>query len=575
TTGDGVPTYIYDLDSQALVQPQYIYLPEELGNAADGTVVEHSYVFNLGVRGTFGSSNWNYDASFHRSWYGADSTQRLPLTNAVNNFFLGTQDGTDPYGYGYPAYHLRQSHFWGQVTPQQYLTYTDIDRSDSTTYTQQGNITITNTDLFSLPAGSVGFAGLAEIGNQSWDNPVDPRVTAGDFWGRGGTSGNGKRDRQAVAGEFNIPIFSMLTADAAVRYDNYKPDGGSSQDKVTYKLGLEFRPIETLLLRANYGTAFRAPDMGYVFSNGSSFFTTVQDTYNCRKAQGDQFGQCEPPNDRVQIKGFNNGNRDLKYVTAKSGGFGFVYSPLSNLSFKADFYHIKISNEVASYSLQTILDKEADCLLGHTQSGTPVDPTSPSCVQFISQVGRNPANAPINAGALNTVSTFPINIADETVSGITANAQYRLDAGRWGDFTFQADYNTTLKHEYRQFPDDPITDLLRENQYYDQFKDIGSASINWKIGPWSTTVYGIRYGKTWSFDGSYTVAPWMLYNATVQYNLNDDAAISLIGNNIFNSRPPYDRTFTSYPYYNYFNYNSYGRFVAVQFNVHFGGGKHD
>ena len=132
------------------------------------------------------------------------------------------------------------------------------------------------------------------------------------------------------------------------------------------------------------------------------------------------------------------------------------------------------------------------------------------------------------------MTTVPINIANETVSGITANLQYRLNAGGYGDFTFNADYNTTLKHEFQQFPDDPVDDLLRDNNYYNAFKDIGSGSVNWRIGPWSTTLFGIRYGKTWSQNGSYTVSPWMIYNATVQYNFNDDAAITLIGNNIFN-----------------------------------------
>ena len=65
----------------------------------------------------------------------------------------------------------------------------------------------------------------------------------------------------------------------------------------------------------------------------------------------------------------------------------------------------------------------------------------------------------------------------------------------------------------------------------------------------------------------------MLYNASVQYNFGDDAAITLIANNVFNSRPPFDRTFSTYPYYNIFNYNSYGRLVMLEVNMHFGGGK--
>jgi len=89
-------------------------------------------------------------------------------------------------------------------------------------------------------------------------------------------------------------------------------------------------------------------------------------------------------------------------------------------------------------------------------------------------------------------------------------------------------------------------------------------------------VFGIRYGKTFSWDGQSTVAPWMIYNATVQYNFNDDAAITLISNNIFNSRPPIDKSFggqANFPFYNFYNYNSYGRLVMAEFNMHFGGSK--
>ena len=570
TTFSG-PGFVYDLDDHGFFLLQHIFAPEEVGHEADGSVYENSYIVNLGARGTFGSdSDWNYDASFHRSEYNASSRARR-LTSAANAFFLGPQDGTDPYGYGYPAYHIRSTPFWGAITPAQYDSISDFVRSNSQTYTQQANLTVTNTDLFELPAGSVGFAGLMEVGNQLWDNPVDPRITAGEFLGSGGTSGHGTRSRQAVAAEFNIPIFSKLTADASARYDRYNA-GGNSQGKVTYKLGMEFRPVETLLLRGNYATAFRAPDMGYLFSTGSSFFTSVQDTYNCRRVQGDDFGSCNAPYDSVQIQGFQAGNKALKYITAKSWGYGVVWSPTSDFSTKVDYYHVNISNEVSSYNLQTILDKEADCRLGHTQSGMPIDINSGMCQNFISEVNRNPADA-LQPFVLNTVTTVPINVSNETVSGITANLQYRLDAGRYGDFTFNADYNTTLKHVYRQFPEDPITDILRENSYYDPFKNIGAASINWRIGSWSTTVRGVRYGKTWGRSGQFTVAPWMLYNASIQYNFGDDAAITLIGNNIFNSRPPKDRSFSTRFFYNLFNYNAYGRLVMLEFNMHFGGAK--
>jgi outer membrane receptor protein involved in Fe transport len=568
------PTYIYDLDSGHLVTIQHLYAPEELAHEADQTVLEHSYVVNFGVRGVFGDSNWNYDAYYHRSGYDADSKARRLLNAEAAAFYLGPQDGNDPYGYGYPAYHIRQQgNFWGATTPQQFVSISDVNRSNSSTYTQVANATITNTDVFQLPAGSAGFAGVVEFGNQYWDNPVDPRITNGEFFGSGGTTGRGKRDRQAAAAELNVPVFSKLTADVSARYDRYSVSG-SSQSKITYKTGLEFRPVDTLLLRANYSTAFRAPDMGYVFSGGSISFVTVDDVYNCRIAQGDNYQVCNPPFAQNNIQNTTTPNHDLKYITAKSWGYGVVWSPLPTLSTKVDYYHVKIDNEVATYSVNTIIAREADCRLGHTVTGMPVDINSQICQQTLAEVSRNPPDAPIGAGLLNGITTFPLNLANETVSGITANVQYRLDAGRWGDFIFGADYNTTLKHVAQQFPTDPIDDLLRDRNYYGPFKSIASGNITWRIGGWSTTVYGIRYGKTFSHNGLFTVAPWMIYNASVQYNFNDDAAITLIGNNIFNSRPPKDSSFggqANYPFYNIFNYNSYGRLVMLEFNMHFGG----
>jgi outer membrane receptor protein involved in Fe transport len=568
----GAPALVWNLDSGHLASLQHLFAPEELGHEGDGSVLEHSYVFNAGVRGGFGDSSWNYDAYVHRSAYRADAKSRRLLSAPANDFFLGPQDGVDPYGYGYPAYHVRATdHYWGAITPAQFDSISAVDRSNSSSYTQQATITITNTDLFQLPAGAVGFAGVAEIGDQYWDNPVDPRITAGEFFASGGTTGHGTRDRQALATEFRVPILDSLTADASVRWDRYSVTG-SSQAKATYKLGLEYRPVDTLLLRGNYSTAFRAPDMGYVFSGGAISFVTVDDVYNCRIAQGDNYGVCAPPFSQLNIQNNQSANSDLKYVTAKSWGYGAVWSPSPAFNVKFDYYRVKLDNEVASYSVNTILAREADCRLGHTIAGAPVDINSQLCQQTLAEISRNPANAPIAPGQLNGITTFPLNLANELVRGVSAGAQYRLDAGRYGAFTFGADFNTTLEHVTQQFITDPVDDLLRDGNYYGPFKTISSGNIVWQIGPWSTTVHGIRYGKSFRHDGQGAVAPWMIYNLTLQYNFSDDAAITLIGNNIFNSRPPKDPSYNLYPYYNIYNYNSYGRLLMVELNVHFPGG---
>ena len=242
-----------------------------------------------------------------------------------------------------------------------------------------------------------------------------------------------------------------------------------------------------------------------------------------------------------------------------------------DLTLKSDYYHVKIANEVNSYSVDQILQHEADCRLGKTVQGTPVDINSSSCQQFLSQVTRTPLTAPINPGTLLNVATLPINISNESVSGITASGNYSWSWGRYGDFNFGLNYAVQTSHLHQTFPGDEPDDYLRTNSYGNQFKNIGTASLGWDIGKWSTTVQYQRFGKTFSYDGSFTVGPWMRYNATIQYHVTPDITATLIGNNIFNARPPIDRSFTAYPYYDVFSYNAYGRLVMLELNIKLGG----
>ncbi len=558
---------------------QQTFAPEEMGglDASAERLWSRAYSFTGGVRGTVGQSDWAYDAYYARSQYNLSSQQRRTLGAKVDAFFenqfLGPKLGTY---YGYPIYAPDYSKFYQNLTPAQYQSITGVINTQSKTYTQNLNLQVTNTNLFDLPAGPVGVAGVLQAGNSYWSLPADPRLVAGDFWGITGSSGAGKRDNYAAALEFKVPIFSMLTADLSGRYDHYKNVGGGADSKATYKLGLEFRPIESLLFRGNYATAFRAPDLGYAFIGPSGFYSFTTDYYRCAVLEpGVPLDQCTY--DSVQYKGTQVGNANLKSITAKSYGFGVVWSPTSQLDFKADYYHIKIDNEVTYQSVDQLMKDDAACLLGQ------LDLNSPTCQAAISQVQRAPATGPLPYNLLG-ITVKPINVSKEMVAGIVASANYRWDAGRWGDFGLGAQYNVTLKHTYQQYAGDPDIDLLRNPYYSSEYKSIFSSNLTWNIGDWTTTLYGIRYGATpnytaqvhttgYAAKGAGTVAPWILYNGSVEYRIGDNARVSFIVNNIRDSMPPRDSTWIGWPYYNVFNYNAFGRSYWLELNVRFGAGK--
>ena len=69
--------------------------------------------------------------------------------------------------------------------------------------------------------------------------------------------------------------------------------------------------------------------------------------------------------------------------------------------------------------------------------------------------------------------------------------------------------------------------------------------------------------------GAGRMPPWILYNATVKYDIGTDASVALTVNNLFNAMPPLDRSFTFWPYYDYGAYNIYGRSYYVDFNYRF------
>src|SRR6185312_15598769 len=120
--------------------------------------------------------------------------------------------------------------------------------------------TVTNDSLFHLPAGDVGFAATVQAGQDALHNAIPPLVANNELLGLTGSNAAGHRNNYGVGAEFRVPVFKMLTADLSGRYDEYR-FAGNSASKFTYKAGLEFRPFDTLLLRANYATAFRAPDL--------------------------------------------------------------------------------------------------------------------------------------------------------------------------------------------------------------------------------------------------------------------------------------------------------------------------
>ena len=548
--------------------------PEDTGgyDRLDDRNIGHQYQVILGARGKLGDSAWDYDAYYNRSAYSLTNKQMRPLGSRIDALFeqqfLGAQQGTDA-ATGLPIYAPNWSNFYQAITPAQYIAKLGQINSLSQTWTQDLNLQLTNTSLASLPAGDIGLAVVGQAGNEHWSNRTDLGVVNGDYWGLTGTQGHGKRQHYAVAGELSVPITTELLASAAVRYDRYKWTGNAI-GKPTYKLALEYRPIDTLLLRANYATAFRAPDMGYLFAGDSGYFTNAPDFYGCETYYpGESLRDC--PAYGQSTAGTRSGNRDLKPITAKSYGLGAVWSPTQDFNLSLDYLSIRIADKVEDLSVTTLFRNEADCRTGRQDIG------SATCQDALARISRSAT------GEVTNIRSGPINSSSERVDALTAGANYRIAMGSAGNLRLGASYSNTLKHTLQQYAGDPTIDLLRSPQYSTDFKTITTATIGWDLDKWSATLFGNRRGSSpnylaqvndsYAAPGAGRLGSWTTFNFNVGYQLPDDASISLIVNNLRNTKPPVDRSYYGLPYFNAGNYDIYGRSLFVEFNWHFGGKK--
>lgn len=539
------------------------FTPEEMGSLSDNMVTtnEHTFSITPGIRGKL-ARDWGYELAFNHSEY--LTTVRWPrvITDAANELILGPRLGTDPDS-GYPIFDAPLERLYTPLTQAQYDSISTTIDYHPRSRTDNLSLTFTQPELFRVPAGPVGFAAVAEVGNQSYKLNPDPLIlTNYYYYGWKSGDGHGDRDHWGTGAELRVPIFSMLNFSAAGRYDKYKFKQ-SSDNRFTYNAGLELRPVDAFLLRTTYGTSFRAPDLHYVYSQPDFTHPGATDYLQCfTDDPNSSIGDCEDNYD-VGIVRTRTGNPSLKSETSDSFGVGFVWSPRSNLDVSVDFFDIKLKNEVRDQRVDDVLRNEADCLLGG------LDIESALCQDSLSRVQRY-TSGPLT-GNLIGVSVNPVNVAVSRTTGYDIAFHYNLETAI-GKFSTSGSLTYVRSFNVRQFPGDALEDqvALDANRSYFLPRSKASASLGWSRGPLSANIHGRRLARIPNADQDLWLKRSYLFNGTVQYEFSEHANVALAIENLFDKDPIRDPT-ESYPYYNYSWFDSVGRSFFLQAQYRFGG----
>jgi outer membrane receptor protein involved in Fe transport len=321
------------------------------------------------VAGAEGSinDNWSYNASF---LYGHVSNSSVGindfLTDRIAQALLGCPAGSfsgcvlynvwQPGGVTAAAAHALQG------------TSTTITAADLTSF----NAYVTGDTGWgfgSAKGDTVSLVFGTEWRHDTYDFTADTNSQEGNFAGSGGPALplSGATTVKEIFGETSVPVYKgdgfvkSFGLEAGYRLSDYNLSGKAH----TYKLGFS-ADMGTFRVRGGYNRAVRAPNTGELFSTqqialfgGSDPCSGANPTFTqaqCANTgvSASQYGHIAA-NPAGQYNQFIGGNTNLGPEKADTYTFGFVITPIQDLTVTVDYYDIKLTDTIATIGASTIL----------------------------------------------------------------------------------------------------------------------------------------------------------------------------------------------------------------------------
>jgi len=325
-----------------------------------------------GVEGAL-NDFWSYNLSVV---YGRNSSSEITSNDFLSDRVGPAMLGCPPGSYlGCVPYNIWD---YNGVTTEQARGLAGIGMLKSTSIMQVYNGYITGAFDWSLPSAkgeSTGFVLGFEHRRESYDRRADSNMAAGNFAGQGGPRSpiSGHIEVDELFMESQVPLLMSedarhnLYLDLGYRYSDYSTSGKVN----TYKIGFAGTFADNYRLRGGYNRAIRAPNTSELFAEQSISLFTDSDPCapdadgNIRFTQAQcantgltpaQYGQSILLSPADQYNQFTGGNPGLKPEQADTWTFGFVATPIANLSLSVDFYDIKIEEQIGEIGSGTVLE---------------------------------------------------------------------------------------------------------------------------------------------------------------------------------------------------------------------------
>jgi outer membrane receptor protein involved in Fe transport len=555
--GDDVPCEGYDvrLDNYRFVDsPRYIDVERE------------SYRFLAGFRGE--AKTWDWEMAFvYSEALGDDiASNRISNTLLAEALFDPTPAAYNPFS--------------GGIDSNIERVQVEVYRKTETTL-GMWDLKFSNPEIFEMPAGPAGMLVGAEIRRESFKDDRDPRLDGTiDFTDYEGDSypqtsdvvgssptpdGAGSRVTTSLFAELQLPILDSLDVQLAARYEDFSDVG----ETTVGKLAFGWRPIDQLLVRGSYSTAFRAPNLITINEEFIARSNTRNDwvVFYAVNEGGVPADNSFSGDGRYSMQRFATGSKSLVAEESVNTSIGIVVEPIENLTITADYWTIEKDDTIGLFGeenhvlLDLIMRLEAGTSDCDNVTGNPA-------------VVRSGVNDDYDAeflaaglcpiGQVDYVSDTYTNLDTRTIEGYDIGIYYNVDTGL-GRFGLK--YNGSFYEKYEQkaggltaelvaakatnsaidFPIIGIGDLLR---FEGNQEERHNATVSWRKNDWGASVTMFRIGDFYqelSNGDRFDVPSMTTYNMTVDYSFDvgdTDTRLRLGMLNFTDERAPlYDGSF--------------------------------
>lgn len=408
----------------------------EVPRVSGSDVTTYNFAGTLDGDFEFASRMFNWDVTYQhakndsvQSTYGNLNVPRVQAAvgpsflNALGQVQCGTPTNPIstascvPWNPFLPAGVTGPGSLTGNQALQDFIFQEEHATGETSTTVWSANLT---GSIVPLPAGDLAFAVGYEHRKEAGAFVPDALAVTGASTNLSAGPTKGEYSLDEVYLELQVPILAdifladELSLNLATRYSDYDTFG----DTTNSKIGLKWKPIDSVMLRGTWSEGFRAPTIFNLYGGGSqtfAFYTDPCDTNfgssatnpttraNCVAAMGalaNTFRQLQQGfvpatavNAQTPVPFVSGSNPLLQPETSETKTAGIVWSPnfVAGLNIAVDWWNVRVDDTIVADTPTQILD---DCYInGITSRCSSVlfsrDPTQ----GYVSQMNYGSRNA--------------------------------------------------------------------------------------------------------------------------------------------------------------------------------------